>query len=189
MDCSPPGSSVHGILQARILEWVDLPSSKGSSWPRDRTCVSYVSCTGRGVLYPLATWEALWFHTHLLMSLWLWISHHNWPWTLGVMILISSLCASLGINGDQIKRGEKSAGNSRGCWCVTILTSPRLVTEKDCCWLKKKMHDVKAVSYILFRASQGLWLRRQPLVALRNYSEELGEEPGYMWTFLAAKFM
>ena len=43
MDCSPPGSSVHGILQARILEWVAMPSSRGSSRPRDRTCVSYVS--------------------------------------------------------------------------------------------------------------------------------------------------
>ena len=44
MDCSPPGSSVHGILQARILEWVAMPFSKGSSWPRDRTWVSFVSC-------------------------------------------------------------------------------------------------------------------------------------------------
>ena len=34
MDCSPPGSSVHGILQARMLEWVAMPSSKGSSQPR-----------------------------------------------------------------------------------------------------------------------------------------------------------
>ena len=40
MDCSLPSSSVHGILQARILEWVAMPSSRGSSWPRDRTCVS-----------------------------------------------------------------------------------------------------------------------------------------------------
>ena len=40
MDCSPPGSSVHGILQARILEWVAMPSSRGSSWPRDQTSVS-----------------------------------------------------------------------------------------------------------------------------------------------------
>ena len=37
MDCSPPGSSVHGILQARILEWVAMPSCRGSSQPRDRT--------------------------------------------------------------------------------------------------------------------------------------------------------
>ena len=35
MDCSPPGSSVHGILQARILEWVAMPSSRGTSQPRD----------------------------------------------------------------------------------------------------------------------------------------------------------
>ena len=51
MDYSLPGSSVHGILQARILEWVALPSSGGSSQPRDRTHVSYVSCIGRLVLY------------------------------------------------------------------------------------------------------------------------------------------
>ena len=42
MDCSPPGSSVHGIFQARILEWVVMPSSRGSSYPRDWTRVSYV---------------------------------------------------------------------------------------------------------------------------------------------------
>ena len=47
----PSGSSVHGILQARILEWVAMHSSRGSSWPRDWTHVSYVSCIGRGVLY------------------------------------------------------------------------------------------------------------------------------------------
>ena len=35
MDCCPPGSSVHGILQARILEWVAFPFSRGSSKPRD----------------------------------------------------------------------------------------------------------------------------------------------------------
>ena len=51
MACSPPGSSVHGILQARTLQWVAMPSSRGSSWPRERTCISYVSCTGRQVLY------------------------------------------------------------------------------------------------------------------------------------------
>ena len=44
MDCSPPGSSVYGILQARILEWVAMASSRGSFRPRDQTCVSCVSC-------------------------------------------------------------------------------------------------------------------------------------------------
>ena len=42
MDCSPVGSSVHGILQARILEWVAIPFSRRSSWARDWT---QVSCT------------------------------------------------------------------------------------------------------------------------------------------------
>ena len=51
MDSSPPGSSVHGILRLRILEWVAMPSSRGSSQLRDGTCVSYVSCIGRQVLY------------------------------------------------------------------------------------------------------------------------------------------
>ena len=44
MDYSPPVSCVHGILQARILQWVALPSSRGSSWPRDQTRVSSSSC-------------------------------------------------------------------------------------------------------------------------------------------------
>ena len=43
MDYSPPGSSVHGILQVRILEWVVIPFSKGSSWPRDQIQVSYIT--------------------------------------------------------------------------------------------------------------------------------------------------
>ena len=50
MNYSSPGSSVHGILQARMLEWVAMPSSRESSWPRDQTHVSDVSCIGRQVL-------------------------------------------------------------------------------------------------------------------------------------------
>ena len=55
MDCSRPGSSVHGISQARILEWVTISFSRGSSWPRDWT---HASCTGMSILYHWATWEA-----------------------------------------------------------------------------------------------------------------------------------
>ena len=60
IDCSPPGSSVHGILEARILEWVAVPSSRGSSQPWDQTRVSRI--TGRffsiwapkeALLYPM----------------------------------------------------------------------------------------------------------------------------------------
>ena len=55
MDCSPPGSSVHGILQAKILEWVAISFSRGSSWPRDQTLIF---CIHRQILYHWATWEA-----------------------------------------------------------------------------------------------------------------------------------
>ena len=58
MNCSPPGSSVHGILRARILEWVAMPSSRASSRPRDQT---HVSCIGRRVLYHWAVREDILF--------------------------------------------------------------------------------------------------------------------------------
>ena len=59
MDCSPPGSSIHGILQARVLEWVAIPFSRGSSWPRDRT---QVLCIVSGFFMVWATKEtAPWF--------------------------------------------------------------------------------------------------------------------------------
>ena len=59
IDCSPPGFSVHGICQARILEWVAISFSRGSSWPRNRTRVSCISCIGRRILYYCTTCEAL----------------------------------------------------------------------------------------------------------------------------------
>ena len=49
----PPGSSVHGIFQARILKWVAIFYSRGSCQHKDQTCVSFISCTGRWVLYQL----------------------------------------------------------------------------------------------------------------------------------------
>ena len=55
MDCNPPGSYVHEIFQARILEWVAISFSRGSSQPRDRT---WVSCTAGKVLTDWATREA-----------------------------------------------------------------------------------------------------------------------------------
>ena len=51
MDGSLPGSAIHGIFQARILEWLAMPFCRESSQPRDQTCISYVSFIGRQVLY------------------------------------------------------------------------------------------------------------------------------------------
>ena len=51
MDYSPPGSSAHGIFQARILEWGAISFSRASSQPKDRTRISCIICTGRQILY------------------------------------------------------------------------------------------------------------------------------------------
>ena len=53
MNCSPSGSSVHGIFQAKILEQVAISNSRGSFQPRDQTWVSCVSCSGRWDSLPL----------------------------------------------------------------------------------------------------------------------------------------
>ena len=58
MDCSPLGCSVHRILQARILEWVAVPSSTGSSWPRDQTHISAIFCIAGRFFTHWAPWEA-----------------------------------------------------------------------------------------------------------------------------------
>ena len=61
MDCGLPSSSVHGILQARMLEWVAISFSRGFSQPRDRT---WVSCTAGRCFTIWATREALWSHNY-----------------------------------------------------------------------------------------------------------------------------
>ena len=65
IDCSPPGSSVHGIIQAGILGWEAIPFSRGSSWPRDQTRVSHIA--GR-FLYHLSH---QWIHLHRWGAFWI----------------------------------------------------------------------------------------------------------------------
>ena len=55
IDYNPPGSSIHRILQTRILEWIAMPSSSGFSRPRAGTYASYVSCIGRWFFTTSAT--------------------------------------------------------------------------------------------------------------------------------------
>ena len=81
MDCSLPDSSFHGILWARILEWVTMPSSRGSSWPRDWSCVSWIA--GRFLLShwgsPVCIWACIWLYsrasTHQY-SIKIWFLYH-----------------------------------------------------------------------------------------------------------------
>ena len=58
VDCSTLGSSVHGISQARILEWIAISFSRGSCQPRDQSHISCISCTAGGFLTDWATREA-----------------------------------------------------------------------------------------------------------------------------------
>ena len=76
MDCSLPGFSVHGILQARIQEWVAIPFSRESSRPRD---LSWVSCIGRQILYPLSHQGSsmYYIHTHICVSMFDWAEDLN----------------------------------------------------------------------------------------------------------------
>ena len=76
MDCSPLGPSVHGILQARILEWVAMPSSRGSSPPKDQTRVSFVWPALAGRFFTTsATWEPGPLGQQLDSSCWKVLSH------------------------------------------------------------------------------------------------------------------
>ena len=72
---APPGSSVHGILQERILEWAVIPFSRGSCRPRDQTCLSFVFCIGKKIIYqlchlesPIITWSMFKYHNDLITN-------------------------------------------------------------------------------------------------------------------------
>ena len=67
MDCSPAGSSVHGVLQARTLEWVAVPSSRGSSQPRDQSHSSWVA---GGFLTPEPPGKPFYLISIFLFPLW-----------------------------------------------------------------------------------------------------------------------
>ena len=115
MDCSPPGCSVLGILQARILEWIAISSSRGSSWPRERNCVSCVSCTCRQILYCWATREVPFFLIFLceifsnfpsLFPLSLLVPHpsfHDWSTAFTSMAIAFLTCQTNQLISQQIK--------------------------------------------------------------------------------------
>ena len=74
---SPPGSSVHGIRQARTLMWVAMPSSRGSSWPRDRTHISYASCIAGGFFTAELLGE---LEYYLAIKKFCHLQQHGWTW-------------------------------------------------------------------------------------------------------------
>ena len=88
MHHSLPGTSVRGIFLKRILDWADISSSRGSSWPKDQ--IPCVSCIGRQILYHWTTWEAhvllacLVSHfSHVLLFAMLWTIAQQTPPSMG----------------------------------------------------------------------------------------------------------
>ena len=89
MDCSPPGFSVHGIFQARILEWVAISFSRGSSWPWDQTQVSCIAgrrstlwATREAQYYECKSWNIKAEHRRIdAFELWCWRRLLRVPWT------------------------------------------------------------------------------------------------------------
>ena len=81
MDHSPSGSSVHGILQARILEWIAVSSSRGSSQPGGRTHISYISWIVSHVLYHQchlgSPWHKEGIFTKIRKLLWSWAGNYE----------------------------------------------------------------------------------------------------------------
>ena len=78
MDCNSPGSPIHGILQARILECVAMPSSRGSSWPRDRTHESWIfGQVLLSVVPPVKTYQNQNLKSHFSTKRISWIISHR----------------------------------------------------------------------------------------------------------------
>ena len=120
MDCNPPGSSVHGIFQARILEWLAISFSGGSSWPRDQTWASCISCIGRQILYQLSHWRSPWEQVIL------WLHFQN----------INSKIKLLGISRQQLvsikpqARGPSEQGALSNCMGQTPLKLTLVAKER-----------------------------------------------------------
>ena len=92
-DCNPPGSSVLEIFQGRILEQVDISSSRGSSQPRDQICTSCDASIGGQILYQCATWEAPSSHEELWKAFL--IVLHSRAWFPSLVFSPNGLCIYL----------------------------------------------------------------------------------------------
>ena len=159
MDNSPPGSSVHGILQARILQWVPISSSRGSSWPRDWT---QVSCIGRWILW---TTEPLGKPDLCDRRGFLYPESREGP---VMVLLVRNSSQSLQRPFDRSGCIHRPDEIKEGCHWVRILLR---YYKEDCGWksrTKQKQNDFKW-SYRLF-------------LCISNTHRELGRACHLQWT-------
>ena len=111
MDCSPSGSSVHGILQAKTLQWVAVSYSRGSSWSRDWTHSSCTSCISRWILYYCTTQETLEREENLCQDWEGWCSEFFPRGTLHLPCIMS--CVLLGAPSQHSYKGLAAPGTHR----------------------------------------------------------------------------
>ena len=187
IDCSPPGSSVHGILQARILQWFVMPFSRGSSWSRDQIWISYIPdrfftiwATSKtpytpkdSPLFPLSQTSTF------LLTLWLGLCH----WPLDKRRVWDDWREIFGLIGRGICIIFKEAGiyclSQRGsldfccCYCYSEFPIPSLIipplpirvltlTQYNFQWWKFRFlwGNTLLASKYWFEAFSGLYYRR-----------------------------
>ena len=151
MDWSPPGPSVHGILQARTLAWVAMLSSSGSSWPRGQT---WVSCIAGGFFTIWARREALWIkvaffnssYLHVIsLSFSLIIEFHGLRGVWKFWVRLASLFYTTGHKPPRaLVFGHHSATTWSNClaqWLGTLSTSVQFLVQNTHC--KKQTNDKK----------------------------------------------
>ena len=116
MDYSPPGSSAHGVFQARILELSTISYSRESFWPRDWTCISCISCIGRGIFFFFlttnTTWEAPWKSN--------WIVDENIFWTHNSFLLQGIQTTNWNTNKQHLCTQLTFSCKYDGCWNALI---------------------------------------------------------------------
>ena len=131
VDCSPPGSSVHRIFQARILEWVAISLSRGSSQPRNQTCVF---CTGKWILYHYTTWVIFSPKSYTLF-----VVHHESTFVIpsSVHFADSTIAVSLGSMTIQVavEMGRRVSDIIMAMAQVSFCT-PRISTHSVLWWSK-----------------------------------------------------
>ena len=106
MDCSPPGSSDHGILLARILEWIAISSSSSSSWPRVWALIFYISCIKLDLTHSLPFWILILYLTCFLSLKFLLLPSFSvsfffliyFNWRIIILQYCSSFCHTLSVS-------------------------------------------------------------------------------------------
>ena len=173
MNCSPPGSSVHGFLQARILEWDAIPFSRGSSWPRD-----FLHC--RHTLYPL--------------------SHQGSQPNLEFRRMLLSSCVRNGLEGEglvgRLAKAQESEGHAEGVWAWTGLFSqtrepaggvewegPRGGTSAQATWLPSGQSCLFIISTFLSLSTSAARLTHTQAL-LVSHLRTVARYPSQTWPFL-----